>query len=217
MLNGGEGSFTSGVYTVARYPTRLGLTIDSWVSVHVTRDHWQVVRLSLDDGFDEDGLQRWSHVQGAPPHKSETYPSCRVGYPTDEGIAFGDSVGTTPTVPGTTYQAPVPAAFKRGVWFHVRLQVFPDGRCGIAINGVPRTLTPYRSVPDTAVRLVLFGNAAGTMALVGPTTLRTGVATDIDWTRLDAPIPEKPPAGWSPMLGTCARNHIRCTGVATPR
>ena len=198
MLNGGEGSFISGMYTVPRYSTRVGLIVDSWVSVRVTRDHWQVVRMSLDNGLDDDGLRRWSHVEGAPPSKSPSYPSCSISYPTNEGVAFGDSVGSTPQVPATTYQAPAPRAFKNGAWFHVRLQVFPDGRCGVAINGVARTLTPYRSVPDTAVRLVLFGNSAGTMALVGPTTMRTGVATDIDWTRLGDPIPEKPRSGWSP-------------------
>jgi hypothetical protein len=198
MLNGGEGSFISGVYTTARYPTRLGLVVDSWASVRVTRDHWQSVRVNLENGFDEDGLRRWNHLEGAPPYKGAVIQSCMAGYATDEGVAAGDSVGATPNVRGTLNQAAVPGAIKAGAWFHVRLQLFPDGRCGVAINGVPMTLTPYRSVPDTVVRLVLFGNSAETQALIGPTTLRTGIATDIDWSRLGDPIPEKPPAGWSP-------------------
>jgi DNA-binding SARP family transcriptional activator len=56
MLNGGEGSFTSGVYSIAKYSTREGLVVDSWVSVRITLDHWQLVILSLEDAFDDEGL-----------------------------------------------------------------------------------------------------------------------------------------------------------------
>jgi hypothetical protein len=130
-----------------------------------------------------------------------------AGYATDEGIAFGDSIAVTPVLAGTVRQIAVPRLVKTGGWFHVRVQVFPDGRCGVAINSIPVTLSRYRSVPDTAVRLLLSGNSAGTMALVGPTTIRSGVATDIDWSRLDDRIPDKPPAGWSPRAPSMVTQH----------
>jgi hypothetical protein len=196
--NGGEGSFTSGLYSVRKYPTGRGLIVDSWISVRITLDHWQVAMLSLEDAYDDDGLRRWNHNGGTPPRKGMVINQCGVGYAVSEGASFGDSVGVTPGSLGGSSNYGAPAAFRSGAWFHVRLQIFPDGRCGVAINGVPASVTRYRDIPDTAVRLVINGNTSRTQALVGPTTMRTGVATDIDWSRLGRPIPDKPPPGWSP-------------------
>ena len=207
MLNGGEGSFTSGVYSVAKYPTRQGLIVDAWVSVPITLDHWQQVILSLEDSFDDDGLRRWSHKSGTPPSKARLINQCSAAYALNEGVSFGDSVSTTPSIVGGGPHYAAPRIFRSGAWFHVRLQIFPDGRCGIAFNGVATTMTSYRAIPDTAVRLVLHGNTSRTRALVGPITLRTGVATDIDWTQLGQPIPDRPPARWSPKASPVVANR----------
>jgi hypothetical protein len=99
---------------------------------------------------------------------------------------------------GETRSAAVPPSFRTGAWFHLRLQIFPDGRCGVAINGTPVAVSQEATMRDSAVRVVSFGNSAGTQALVGPVRLRAGVPDDIDWSRADGPVPNAPPAGWSP-------------------
>ena len=85
-----------------------------------------------------------------------------------------------------------PPMFRGGSWFHVRLQIFPDGRCGVAVNGVPVGMSAGRAITDSSVRVLTFGNSAETKALVGPITLRAGVLPDVDWTRLTMPIPSIP-------------------------
>jgi hypothetical protein len=63
----------------------------------------------------------------------------------------------------------------------VRLQLFPDGRCGVAVNGVAR-LIHDRQVPmgDSAV-LIISAYSHRTRILVGSLDVWTGVRGGVDW------------------------------------
>ena len=198
FLNNGDGSFISGAYTRREFPTSGGLRLDGWISALITRNHWQILAIALDGGLDNAGLPRWSHRYGNLPRRGYTWPTCTAQFPTGpEDITFGDSIG------GVAGQAPAhilraPPSFRRGAWIAVALQVFPDGRCGVAINGAPVTVSPSRVITDSVVRVLLFGNSAGSKVLAGPLTLRSGVPADIDWSRVAATVPNAPPPGKSP-------------------
>jgi hypothetical protein len=76
-----------------------------------------------------------------------------------------------------------------GAWWRLRLQIFPDGRCGFAINGVPiwRSLDP---MPTNRPYWVRLGHqSAETRVLHGPLQVWQGVRTDVDWSLL----PERAP------------------------
>lgn len=66
---------------------------------------------------------------------------------------------------------------------HVRLQLFPDGRCGVAIDGQPIAMISKSTNPASRVRLMLGGNSYRTQFLLGPVTVMEGVPDDIDWSR----------------------------------
>lgn len=200
FLNGGDGSFVSGAYTKGRFPTSRGLRLDGWISVTISFDHWQVVSVALEDGLDDVGLQRWPHRYGNIPRRSDDWPLCSAVFPGGpEGVAFGDSVSGTAGTASTRASLAAPPSFRRGAWFQVRLQIFPDGRCGVALNGVPIVLSSSRAIPDSSVRVVVHGNSVRSKVLVGPLVVQTGVASDIDWSRLGEAVPNAPPAGQLPM------------------
>ena len=73
-----------------------------------------------------------------------------------------------------------------GGWWRLRIQIFPDGRCGIAVNGLPVVLFQSRLELDRPMRVNLSGNSVGTKMLVGPLQVWTGVKSDIAWSVLDS-------------------------------
>jgi len=82
-----------------------------------------------------------------------------------------------------------------GGWHRLRVQLFPDGRCGFAVDGVPVWIAPEPVLLDAPLRILLQGRSHGTRMLVGPVALWTGVKGDIDWRLLgegrgerDAPV-----------------------------
>ena len=198
MLNNGDGSFSSGVYSLAKYPTTNGLAVDTWISTPLTDHQWQVVNVSLENALADSVLEKWDHGAGNMPRRGNQWPACGVGYPTHEGSAYGDTIASVFDRPSTAASMPAPPSFRSGAWFHVRLQIFPDGRCGVAINGIPTASAQLGTIPDSVERVVIYGNSAGTKVLVGPLTVRTGVPDDIDWAQLGKPIPASPPPTWSP-------------------
>ncbi len=73
---------------------------------------------------------------------------------------------------------------KSGNWYRLRLQVFPDGSCGLALNGVALARTPPALKLDRKFRILLGGQSVGTRLLVGPLEAWRGVRTDVDWSRM---------------------------------
>jgi len=198
LMNNGDGSFTSGVYSLVKYPTARGLAVDTWISNHLTLPQWQVVNVSLEDALTDTVLKVWDHGGGNMPRRSTDWPACSVAYPTTEGASYGDTLGLVLDRPSSAVAVPAPRTFRSGAWFHVRLQIFPDGRCGVAINGVVAGRSQAGLIPDTTERVVIYGNSAKTKVLVGPLTIRSGVPDDIDWSPTGLPVPAAPPPTWSP-------------------
>ena len=115
----------------------------------------------------------WSFASAAP-----VAGFCSFGYPgAPEGPVFADSlilqdVGAP--------AAPAPKYLRTGEWYHLRLQVFPDGRCAIALNGTP-VLIGSSVVTSQPTYLFLYGMSVQSRILVGPLTVFSGVRTDVEW------------------------------------
>jgi hypothetical protein len=67
----------------------------------------------------------------------------------------------------------------------VRLQLFPDGRCGIALNGKPLWRSPLSRPVDVPFRVAFLGKSTGNRVSVGHVEVWEGVRGDVDWSALN--------------------------------
>jgi hypothetical protein len=122
-------------------------------------------------------MRAWDHRTGAlytPSGRSR----CHVTYPASEGA--GANVLAAFEGSGAEGRHTVPAAWQHGTPVRVRVQLFPDGRCGVALNGRAVWMSPPSYTAGSAY-LELFGMSYDARVLVGPLTVFTGVMADIDW------------------------------------
>ena len=78
-----------------------------------------------------------------------------------------------------------PSSARLGRWYTVRVQVFPDGRCGLAIDGNPVDVVEGPVPLDRRYRLDISGKSVGTRILVGPVEVWQGVKGGVDWLSLE--------------------------------
>ena len=182
LNNGGDGSYPSGVFSAALYGVTGGLGLEARVSIPVTRSQWQQLQLSIVSARAWP-VERWDRLTGSPARVSFGSEACGAGYPNGEGLA---AVGSVAAIAGGQGRvAPADSTWRLGAWHRIRLQVFPDGECGVAIDGVPIWRSPGRLPLDQQYRVLLAGSSAGTKVLVGPFQVWRGVRKDIDWSVVD--------------------------------
>ncbi|WP_310571001.1 AAA family ATPase [Gemmatimonas sp.] len=179
FLNNGDGIFQSGVHSRSSFPIDGGLAIETWVSAAITMDRWQVVRLGIFTDIDSVGLSRWNHVDGwafAPGR--EALATCEFQYPSG-------SEGTqsySERFMAASQQLPAPASWRSGERIGVVLQLLPDGRCGVAINGQVVGYSSNGSPTRThSAHVFIYGNSPGTRVVTGPLTVSAGVVPGIQW------------------------------------
>ena len=179
----GDSTFHSGVYSRRAFDARRGLGVEAVASTPLTELQWQSLYLQLDGSVDETSLERWDHVTGSPPHvPSGAAPTtCGLGYPGGDGFRGLSRVG------GPGGHIAVDSSLRSGQWFTIRLQIFPDGRCAVAIDGKPiaRAETPLDL--NRPYRVLIEGKSVRTRILVGPLDVWEGVKGDVDWSLLDRP------------------------------
>jgi hypothetical protein len=181
FFNNGDDDYFSGAYTTRTFDARGGLALDAVVRMHLTRTQWQERQIGLLGGHGLDRVGRsWNHVTGYLP-RGAFHGGCLTAYPEGEGPRaariMAPILGELPRRPG----ASVPD-IALGVPTRLRVQILPDGRCGVAVDGVPL----YVSVQPVAARLdsmIVFiqGSSVGTKVLVGRLLVRRGVPNDVNW------------------------------------
>ena len=185
LNNGGDGRYGSGLYGRRSFDASRGLGLEAEVSLPITRVQWQVQLLSLiDDRRYRPGS--WDRRTGWPPwNVGAINNTCEFGYPAGEGLSALGRLGFA--VAGAATFAPADSTWRNGGRHRVRLQLFADGTCGIAVDGVPEWRSAARVPPDRRYRVWLSGASAGTTELVvGPLVVWQGVRGDIDWHQLDS-------------------------------
>jgi hypothetical protein len=158
--------------------------MDFDASTPLTQKQWQLITVSLADDPDEARLRAWDHRTGyIAPYLSPAYSSCGFAFPAGEG----EEAATRAPWFASLRIAMKDSSYRldTGRWYHIRVQLFPNGRCGIAINGKPLMITPAESTPKGPMILIIQGHSVGTKILVGCLTVVAGIPTDIDWTRLE--------------------------------
>jgi DNA-binding SARP family transcriptional activator len=183
FLNNGDGSYQSGAYSKLEFwPTR-GLGVEAPVSTPVNRTQWQALNLGFDAGIELAANSGWDRSTGYMPARNRASRTlCHFSFPRGEGLNSPDSLTLTGGSVGASKRAPL--LLRSGRWYTVRIQVFPDGRCGLAINGKPVLILEAQLPLDLAYRLNLDGNSVGTQMLVGPLEVWEGVKGGVDWSAL---------------------------------
>lgn len=148
------------------------------MSVPLTQLQWQYIDLTFNASFDSAGLARWDHVSGSVPAPN-TPRACGVGIPGGEGASSQQTMSTTSS--GVSVNVPVPRSASNGTWHTVRVQIFPDGRCGTALDGKPLAIVDGVLPLDERYWLNISGKSVGTKVLVGPVEVWQGVRGGVDW------------------------------------
>lgn len=178
FLNNGDGSFFSGAYTTRAFATRDGLWVEADFSTPIITSDSQETGIGLVNMVDSAAWAAWDHVTGdGPPGASS--PRWSIRYPGGAGgKRFGEQILVTAPRGPTILK--VPPSFRTGRPFHVVMQVFPDGRCGVALDGKP-VWTSSACFFEPAIHVILTGNSVDTRILVGHLRVVTGIARNINW------------------------------------
>ena len=201
LSNRGDGRFVSGVHSAHSYPAANGLAVDLLLSTPISLPQWQYQTVSSYIGLDSAALFAWDHRTGDAPVSVPSFATgyCEFSYASGpEGPSWSDSLA----VAGERRSVlAAPKWMKSGAWYRVLIQVFPDGRCGIAVNGTAIFVSPPK--PELLDAWVFLGGASvRTRILVGPLTIIRGVPADVDW---------------SHVLPSASIPPLRTGALATPR
>jgi hypothetical protein len=184
FLNNGDGSFVTGAHSRGVFNAAGGFGLETSFSTPVTSTHWQRLAVELMAERDSTALAGWDHVTGGPLAESsgKSIPSCTAVVPWGEGPKWTRSIGASAVGVGVPLR--LPPALVGGHWYRVRIQLFADGRCGIALDGRPVWVSSTTVPLRLPIRVFLWGNTVGTRMLVGPLEAWEGVRGDVDWRRV---------------------------------
>jgi len=193
----GDGVFTSGTYFQKTFPASAGVTVEVEVSTPITRDKWQVMVVDLAPSIDSVLLARWDHRASFPPgHRIRQGNTCGIGYPNGEGSSGRQrllvSAGIRNETPGAA------ATLASGKPYTLRLMLGADGRCQVAINGEPISVSANALPVDLPLRLWLLGNSVDTDIAVGRVRVWLGDPGGVDWLKLQKGVGSGAPARMAP-------------------
>jgi hypothetical protein len=184
----GDSTFHSGVYSRRVFSATRGLGLEALVATPLDALQWQSLTISLHPGLDDAALAAWDHRTGSPPTASgPSSAACQIRYPGADGYVYLSRLGLSA---GLAYRiVAADPILRSGSWYKVRIQIFPDGRCGIALDGEPLWRGESQLSLDRPYRVLLLGKSVRTTILVGPLELWEGVRGDVDWSTLDRQPP----------------------------
>lgn len=182
LAPGGDGSFRSGVYSRLAARADAGLGMETMLAAAPTANPRQSVTVALTAALDSTALAGWDHLTGDPPgNRLEALQSCSITYPATGGLASGRFLLNAAA---TTGRVAVPESTSPPGWYRVRLQIFSDGTCGVAINGVPAWRSDASLATEHRYRVEISARSEGA-PMVGPVEVWDGVRGGVDWTMLE--------------------------------
>lgn len=175
FFNRGDGFYASGIYSKDGFDGSAGHGMEAWVSTPITAARAQRISLGFHAWRNPEALNEWDHRIGGLPGATAR---CTFVYPP------GDGFDRVELVSGAGQVVRVSAGLATGEPYRVRIQVFPDGSCGVALDGEPLARTEVRTRAEVPDRIVIAGSSLGSRVLVGPLEVWQGVRADIDWSAL---------------------------------
>lgn len=171
FLNNGDGFFDSGAFSRFSADAEGGLGVDAEISAPISSFKWQRLKLGL---LSSPRASQSSIVSG---------PACVMTIPLGEGSPSSDrwSISTY----GEGKQFLLNPALRSGKWFRIRLQIFPDGTCGVALDGKPMWRSTIPIDVSAQYHVGSAGQSVGTAVLLGPFAVWRGVRGGVDWAALE--------------------------------
>jgi hypothetical protein len=181
LWNRGDGSYPSGAYSAREFPVERGIGAEVLLSAPVDLMQWQELSVALVTA-DSAELAAWDHTTGYMPGYTRGTGSTLCGFEYPAG-------GTAQRNRRIALQAdqsrhvlpPALGNLASGRWFRAVLQLFPDGTCGLAIDGVPLARSATPAAHGRTVRVVLGLASLDNLMLHGPLKVWTGVTDEVDW------------------------------------
>ncbi len=187
LLLNGDKHLASGVYQRAALPAKSGVGVEARIRAPVSSAQWQYFAISLVAITTDSELAAWG-VSSAESERERPLSwrdlsfvnACSLAAPKAESGAWLDAI--TFNVGGSLEAIKrLPVTLTDGQWHTVRLQVFADGRCGLAVDGQVMTVSEHTLPLDRPLRLRLQGSSVGAQMLVGPLTIWQGERSDVPW------------------------------------
>ncbi len=119
-----------------------------------------------------------------PLSGSDLARDCEANYPTGEAL-WGRRFVALSADRVASY-VPVDTAIAHGRPWELTLQLMPDGRCGVAVNGKALRVSALRLPIDAPRHIVIDGQSVRTQMLVDHLEVWRGVRHDIDWSTVDS-------------------------------
>ncbi len=183
MHNNGDGRHLSGVYSSLRLSRTGDFTMEALVSTPISETMWQRLIFHISSVGDSAKLKPWDHGGGDIPGSGIVAPAtCFLAYPANEGE--GQDRLLSLIVGGRPTRAVAPAVMRSGRPYRLRLTLFADGHCGVAVDGQPLAISVNSIRPDSLIRIWLAGNSVLTDIAVGPVTIWAGDPGGVDWGRV---------------------------------
>jgi DNA-binding SARP family transcriptional activator len=147
---------------------RGGAGAELLVAMPITAMQWQRLTLALATG--DRSVQRTAAAR------------CALEMPSEDGAPGWRRVGI---VAGSARERvlPTPPGLADGTWHRVRIQVFPDGACGIAVDGQPLWISRARIDRAAPLWLDVEAVTEGTAARIRDVSVWEGVRAGVPWSR----------------------------------
>jgi len=156
----GDSTYYSGAISTTAFTSNRGMGLEVSLRTPITQPIWQRLHLVL----------------------GTSHSACSFTLPSGEGRELSERMTFGAPDGAKTQQTPTDLLER---WYRLRVQVFPDGTCGFAIDGVPRWRSEWANPPSERYTIKLYGQSVDTQLLVGPLQVWYGVRTDVDWSVLD--------------------------------
>ena len=181
LSSAGDATYPSGVYSRRQWDGREGVGVEVQVSARITAPRWQMARVALVAGLDSAALGGWDHRSGQMPYRPGDLHlrACVARYPGREGKERAATLAVS--AGGDDATLAVPPTLGDGRWFRLRLQVMPDGRCGVAVNGEKVWVSRLPMAHDGPMGVVLDGSSVGTTIWHGGLRVWEGVEAGVGW------------------------------------
>jgi len=179
--NAGDQTHPSGAYSRRHWEGSEGLGLEVRVSARITADRWQTATVGIVAGLDSLALGAWDHRTGQMPYRPGDMQLrvCVARYPGREGA--GRAATLAVSAGGEDFTVVVTPTLGDGRWFRLRLQVLPDGRCGVAVEGRVVWRSSLSVVHEGPMALVIGGASVGTRVWHGRLRVWQGVDPEVGW------------------------------------
>lgn len=175
LLPNGDGLWESGVASRREWNARQGLGLEAEVLLPITRTKFQRLSLMIAASGTQADISLW--LNSNPPGKVHFTQLCLSGFPDGEGAQAFERFRVHTVDGRNAASAPLEdhAAFYSTQWHRVRLQLYPDGRCSLWVDGTLVGRTPDVQPLPPMARVVILGASVGTTIAVRGVEVWEGV------------------------------------------